>query len=895
MTDLSSNKKIEIDKNYNFSEVEEKWLKIWDNLEDQRRASAEVKEKKTFVISMPPPNVTGKLTMGHGLVNLLQDILIRLHKLKGYNVLWIPGFDHASIATEIKVEEYLRKQNIYKKDLGREKFLEYCVEWSENKKEIITKQLKRQGYYLDWTRSRYTMDKEYYYAVIECFIRLYKKGLIFKDKRLINWCPASLTALSDEEVDMKEEEGSLYYIKYPLVNENDYIIVATTRPETLLGDTAVAINPDDEKNKKYIGKYAIIPFVNRKVKIIGDSRVKTDFGTGIVKVTPAHDPADFEIGKEHGLEFINIFNENATINENGAQFKGQDRFEARKNIIKQLKDMGLFVKEEKCVHNVPYSQRANVIIEYILSQQWFLKMDPFVENAINAVKNGEIRFYPQRWENSYYNWLYNIKDWCISRQLWWGHRIPVYYCEKCGHQNVGHQMPKICEKCGNNKFKQDPDVLDTWFSSWLWPFAILGWPKETMDLKTFFPTSVLVSAPDIIFFWIARMIFASQEFLGKNPFSVVIFNGLLRDKLGRKMSKSLGNSPEPLKLIDKYGADAVRLSYVLPNPIDRDIIFDESTIVKSKQFLRKLWNVFRLLMLLTAEMDKIDLNKIDPNLFNTFDKWILSRFNRTVKKVNAHFENYNFNGSIVEIHHFIWHSFCDWYVEIVKIYNKYADKKIKENMKLLGIKILLDSLKLLHPFAPFITEEIWSKFTFNNNYIIDSDWPKADESLISDELEDNFKIYQNIITSIRKLRLESNFPKKEEVEVYLIIKEKVETILTDEMKNLMLKICNIGKLDLLKEKDEKLAKFPAITGENFISIINTSKNIELEKERLIRKLKKLEIKLAKNEKLLHNKNFLTKAFKDDPKAKEQKIAEIKNKVDTLKDEINTIQEILNHY
>ncbi|MHA1269906.1 MAG: valine--tRNA ligase [Candidatus Helarchaeota archaeon] len=894
MTKNKLNSNVEIDKDYDFSTVEEKWLKIWDSLINKRRADPN-SSKKPYVISMPPPNVTGKLTMGHGLVNLLQDILIRLHKLRGYNVLWIPGYDHASIATEIKVEEQLRKKNIYKKDLGREKFLKYCIEWSEDKKKIITQQLKRQGYYLDWTRARYTMDDNYYYSVIECFIRLYKKGLIFKDKRLINWCPASLTALSDEEVDMVAQEGYLYYIKYPLANEDDYVVVATTRPETLLGDTAVAINPNDEKNKKYINKYVIIPFVNRKVKIIGDNRVKMDFGTGIVKVTPAHDPADFEIGKEHGLEFINIFNANATINENGAQFKDQDRFEARENILKELEKLGLLVKKEKYFHSVPYSQRAKIPIEYRLSKQWFLKMDSFVENAIRVVKNKEIKFYSNRWENVYFNWLSNIRDWCISRQLWWGHRIPIYYCEKCGCENVGHTTPKKCEKCGNNTFKQDPDVLDTWFSSWLWPFAILGWPKQTEELDKFFPNSALVSGPDIIFFWVARMIFASQEFIGKIPFSIVIFNGILRDKLGRKMSKSLGNSPDPLELIDKYGADAVRLSYVLYNPTDKDVIFDENTIVKTRQFLRKLWNVFRLLMILTADMQKIDINNIDNSLYTISDKWILSRFNRILTKVNDYYENYNFNGSITEIHHFIWHSFCDWYVEILKIYNREADEKIKINMKLLGIKILLDSLKILHPFVPFITEEIWALFSFNDHYITEDEWPNVDESLISDELEENFTIFQNIVTSVRKLKLESNISKREQIEVYLVLNEKIESIMTKDLRNLLIKLCNIRKLEIIREIDEKLKIYPTIINEGFITIMVSTKNIELEKKRLQRKLKKLQDTLEKSERLLNNKDFLDKAFKDDIEARKRKINELNERINSIKEEMNVIKEILSHY
>lgn len=662
--------KKELAKTYDPKNIESR---LYSNWEAKKYFHAEVDEtKKPFTIVIPPPNITGKLHMGHALDNTMQDILIRFKRMQGYNALWQPGTDHASIATEVKIIDALKAEGIDKRDLGREKFLERAWEWKKEYGGTIIQQLKKMGSSCDWDRERFTMDEGCNEAVTEVFCKMHEKGYIYKGSRIVNWCPVCKTSISDAEVEYEEQAGHLWHIKYPVINEDgsvsdtEFIEFATTRPETMLGDTAVAVNPDDDRYKNFKGKKVLLPIVNRELPIVEDSYVDMEFGTGVVKITPGHDPNDFEVGKRHNLEEINILNDDATINANGGKFEGMDRYAAREAIVKELDEMGLLVEIEDYSHNVGTHDRCHTTVEPMIKAQWFVKMDELIKPAVKAVKEGEIKLIPPRMEKTYFNWTDNIRDWCISRQLWWGHRIPAYYCDKCGEVVVSKTTPTVCPKCGETHFTQDPDTLDTWFSSALWPFETLGWPHDTKELKYFFPTDVLVTGYDIIFFWVIRMIFSSYENMGTYPFHTVLFHGLVRDSQGRKMSKSLGNGIDPLDIIENYGADALRLTLITGNAPGNDMRFYNERVENSRNFANKVWNASRFIMMNMAEDAKSAIHQDMPEGLEPVDKWILSKLNNTVKEVTENMEHYELGIAVQKVYDFIWDEFCDWYIEMVK-------------------------------------------------------------------------------------------------------------------------------------------------------------------------------------------------------------------------------------
>jgi valyl-tRNA synthetase len=749
---------MEFEKIYNHLEIEDKWYKFW--LEKKYFEADNKSKKESYVIVMPPPNITGILTMGHVLNNTFQDIIIRMKRMEGYEVLWLPGIDHAGIATQNVVEKELAKEGKTRFSLGREEFLKRVWEWKEKYGDIILKQLKKLGVSCDFSRTRFTMDKELSDAVLEAFVRLYEKGMIYKGLYIINWCPRCTTALSDDEVEHREVFGKLYYIKYPL-KDGGYITVATTRPETMLGDTAVAINPEDKEKRKFLGRIAILPFLNREIPVIEDERVEIGFGTGFVKVTPAHDPVDFEIGRRHNLEMIVIMDKFAKMNENAGKFKGLDRFEAREKIVNELKEMGLLEKIEDYIHSVGECYRCNTIIEPYLSEQWFVRMKPLAEKAIEAAKKKEIIFFPSSYEKNYYNWLENVRDWCISRQIWWGHRIPVYICEECNNMIIKKEKPKECPKCKSKKLKQDEDVLDTWFSSWLWPFSTMGWPEETDDFKKFYPTTTLITGWDILFFWVARMIMAGIEFTGKVPFKNVVLTGMVRDEKRRKLSKSLGNSPDPLDLIKKYGADGVRFSMCLITPEGQDVLFSEKKMEIGRNFANKLWNASRLLFLNYDGRFNFDKNK-----FYLEDKWILYLLDEFLKNLKLLLDNFNFVDAAWRCYRFFWNEYCDWYLEFIK--DRLKDEREKEYALGVAFYVLEKFLRALHPFMPFITEEIWQKLPLKKEKesIMISEWPKDEGFLFKEEYED-FEFIKKLIMEVRKIRGDYNIPVSQKTKLFL--------------------------------------------------------------------------------------------------------------------------------
>ena len=752
----------ELNKTYDPALVEDR---IYDNWVKKGYFHAECDpDKEPFTIVIPPPNVTGQLHMGHALDETLQDILIRYKRMMGYSALWVPGTDHAGIATQIKVEENLRKDGITRYDLGREKFLEKVWEWKKLYGDRIINQLKKLGSSCDWDRERFTMDEGCSKAVREVFVNLYDKGLIYQGSRIINWCPHCATALSDAEVEYAEQKGHFWHIKYPIKDSDDYLVIATTRPETLLGDTAVAVNPDDERYKDLVGKMLILPLVNREIPIIADEYVDKDFGTGAVKITPAHDPNDFEVGLRHNLEQIKVLNDDATINSYGGKYEGLDRYEARKQMVEDLDKLGLLVKVEEHNHNVGQCYRCSTTVEPITSKQWFVKMKPLAEPAINVVKDGTVKFVPDRFSKTYLNWMENIHDWCISRQLWWGHRIPAFYCEKCGETTVSKTDIDTCPKCGG-KVKQDEDVLDTWFSSALWPFSTLGWPEKTKELDYFYPTSVLVTGYDIIFFWVARMIFSACEHMHEAPFKHVFIHGIVRDSQGRKMSKSLGNGIDPLEVIKKYGADALRFTLATGNSPGNDMRYYDERVEASRNFANKIWNASRFL-LMNLSIEEIKLPKTEDLLIE--DKWILSKYNELVKEVTNNLDKFELGVAVSKLYDFIWDNYCDWYIELVKprLYEK-EGKRYETAQNVLAY-VLMNTLKLLHPFMPFITEEIFSYLPTGEESIMISKWPRFDESLCFNDDERQMEIIMNAIKSIRNIRNQMNVIPSKKAKVYIV-------------------------------------------------------------------------------------------------------------------------------
>jgi valyl-tRNA synthetase len=861
----------EIGTRYDPANIETKWYKFW--LEKGYFTPKTDGPKYSIVI--PPPNITGKIHMGHALNITLQDILVRFKRMNGFKTLWVPGEDHAGIATQTAVEKAIEKEGKKREELGREKFLEIVWDWANTYRNTIKNQIMAIGASVDWTRERFTLDEGLSKAVKKVFVSLYKKGLIYKGKYIVNWCPRCKTVLSDEEVEYEEHDGKLYYIKYPFADGNGEIIIATTRPETMLGDTAIAVSPSDERYKELIGKEVIVPLVGRKIKIIADMHADPEFGTGALKVTPAHDPNDYLIGQRHNLEFINIFKDDMTINENGGKYKGLDRYQVREKIVEDLEKEGYLVKIEDIKHSVGHCYRCNTVIEPMLMDQWFVKMKPLAEKAIEAVEKGEVKFYPDRWKKVYLNWMYEIRDWCISRQLWWGHRIPIWYCQDCGHINVSEEEVKKCEKCGSTNLKQEEDVLDTWFSSALWPFSTLGWPENTSDLKEFYPTDVLVTGFDIIFFWVARMVMMGYEFMGKKPFNDVYIHQLVRDKFGRKMSKSLGNGIDPLEVIQEYGADPMRFTLALLAAQGRDIKLDIKNIDTSKKFANKIWNATRFIIMNLEDYKEIPLENL-----NLSDKWILSRLQKTIKNVTNAIEQYEFNLAAREIYNFFWDEFCDWYIEVSKPRLKTEEKHLVQNVL---VTVLDNSLKLLHPFMPFITEELWQKLPTSGESITVSEWPKVNDKLIDNISEKRFSLLMNIIKGIRNVKAEINIPQSQKVNI------SSNHDFTEEEK---LYIRTLGNVENIKISDQKPEKSASAFVNNELEVyveLGNLIDIETEINRLNKKIEKLEKDAQKFRIKLSNKKFLEGAPEEIVEEAKEKLANIEEQIKKIKNIITSLK------
>lgn len=860
----------ELEKTYDPKGIEDRLYQKWL---DKKYFHAEVdKKKKPFTIVIPPPNITGQLHMGHALDNTMQDILIRFKRMQGYNALWQPGTDHASIATEVKIIEKLKEEGIDKESLGREKFLERAWQWKEEYGGRIINQLKKMGSSCDWDRERFTMDEGCNKAVTKVFCKMHEKGWIYKGSRIINWCPVCNTSISDAEVEYEEQAGHFWHIKYPMIEADGsisttrFLEFATTRPETMLGDTAVAVNPEDDRYKDIIGKRLLLPLINREIPIVADSYVDMEFGTGVVKITPAHDPNDFEVGKRHNLPEINILNDDATINAAGGKFQGMDRYEARKAIVKELDEMGLLVSIEDYTHNVGTHDRCKTTIEPMIKQQWFVKMDELIKPAVNAVKTGEIKLIPERMDKIYYNWTDNIRDWCISRQLWWGHRIPAYYCEKCGEIIVSESVPEACPKCGRTHPTQDPDTLDTWFSSALWPFSTLGWPEKTEDLQYFYPTNVLITGYDIIFFWVIRMIFSGYEEMGEKPFDTVLFHGLVRDSQGRKMSKSLGNGIDPLEIIDQYGADALRLTLITGNAPGNDMRFYIERVEASRNFANKIWNASRFIMM--QEDAGEGQGTLEP-----VDKWILSKLNTLVKDVTDNMEGFELGIAVQKVYDFLWDEFCDWYIEMVKprLYN--SDNAESKKAALWTLRtVLIQGLKLLHPYMPFITEEIFCTLQSEEESIMISSWPvyRLDWSFVDEERD--IEIIKEAVRGIRNVRTQMNVPPSRKAKIY-VVSEKEDILRTFTEGRLF-----FGSLayasEVAEQKDKKDIAEDAVSVViphavlyiPFAELVDISQEIE----RLQKEEKRLKGELLRVAGMLNNERFLSKA-------PEAKIAEEKEK------------------
>lgn len=860
--------KKELEKTYNPADIESRLYEKWMQ---KKYFHAKVdKTKKPFTVVMPPPNITGQLHMGHALDNTMQDILIRYKRMQGFNALWQPGTDHASIATEVKVIEALKKQGISKEELGREGFLEKAWEWKKEYGGKIINQLKKMGSSADWDRERFTMDEGCSEAVNEVFLKLYKKGYIYKGSRIINWCPVCQTSISDAEVEYEEQEGFFWHIHYPVKDSEEMVEIATTRPETLLGDTAVAVHPEDERYQHLIGKTLLLPIVGREIPVIADSYVDKEFGTGCVKITPAHDPNDFEVGKRHNLEEIVVLNDDATINENGGKFQGMDRYEARKAIVKELEELGLLVKVEPHSHNVGTHDRCKTTVEPMVKQQWFVKMNEMIKPAIEAVKNGEIKLLPERMEKNYFNWTDNIKDWCISRQLWWGHRIPAYYCDACGEIVVAKEMPEVCPKCGSKHFTQDPDTLDTWFSSALWPFSTLGWPDKTEELDYFYPTDVLVTGYDIIFFWVIRMIFSGYEHMGEKPFHTVLFHGLVRDAQGRKMSKSLGNGIDPLEVIEQYGADALRMTLITGNAPGNDMRFYYERVEANRNFANKIWNASRFIMM---NMDNKTVTDASDSL-EPVDRWILSKLNSLIKEVTDNMESFELGIAVQKVYDFIWDEFCDWYIEMVKprLYN--SDNTSSQNAALWTLKtVLIDALKLLHPYMPFITEEIFCTLQSEEESIMISRWPEYTEarSFIKDEKD--IEIIKEAVRGIRNVRTKMNVAPSKKAHVF-VVSDKAEIRETFiEGKLFFASLAYASDVEIQDNKNGIADDAVSIVIANANIYIPFAELVDIAQEiaRLEKEEKRLENELARVNGMLNNERFMSKA-------PEAKIAEEREKL-----------------
>ena len=841
----------ELEKIYDPKQVEDRTYQFW---QEGGYFRAEIDPaKKPYTIMMPPPNITGQLHLGHALDNTLQDMLIRWRRMQGYAALWLPGTDHAAIATEAKIVAAMQKEGLTKADLGREKFMERAWEWKNTYGNRITSQLRKMGSSCDWSRERFTMDEGCSKAVREVFVSLFEKGLIYRGERIINWCPHCKTSLSDIEVEYNEQDGHFWHIKYPLTDGSGYLEVATTRPETMLGDTALAVHPDDPRYQHLIGKTAILPLVGRELPIIADTYVEMDFGTGVVKITPAHDPNDFEVGLRHNLPVINVMHEDASINEKGGKYAGLDRYTARKQIVADLDAEGYLLSVEDYKHNVGTCYRCGTTIEPIVSKQWFVKMEPLAKPAIEAVRSGKIRFVPERFDKIYYHWMENIKDWCISRQIWWGHRIPAWYCPDCGEMIVSREDPTSCPKCGSRNLQQDPDTLDTWFSSALWPFSTLGWPEKTADLDYFYPTNTLVTGYDIIFFWVSRMIFSGVEQMGEIPFDTVFIHGIVRDAQGRKMSKSLGNGIDPLEVIDQYGADALRFTLASGNSPGNDMRFSDERVKASRNFANKLWNASRFIL-----MNLPDVEGFIPGLpqtLTTEDKWVLSKLNRLIKEVTDNLENFELGVAVSKLYDFIWDILCDWYIELTKA-RLSAGGETADNARHVLVYVMDNVLKLLHPVMPFITEEIWQALPHEGETIMICQWPCYRSELDFTAQEEDFEKVMAVIRAIRNARAEMNVPPSKKAKVY--IETPYGQIFTDSISFLQ---------RLASASDVEVGE--SFSVESAVQVITDAARVYIPMDQLVDREKEL-ARLAKEResclkdiafisKKLDNENFVAKA------------------------------------
>ena len=870
----------ELNEKYNPKDFEERLYQDWEE-KGYFKPSMD-KTKEAYSIMMPPPNVTGKLHMGHALDATIQDFLIRYKRMQGFNTLWLPGTDHAAISTEMKVVQKLREKGKKKSDLTREEFLKEAWDWTKEYGGTIQKQQRKMGCSCDWDRSRFTLDEGLSKAVETVFLKLYEKGYIYKGKRMINWCPNCKTSISDAEVEYKEEASHIWYIKYQIKDSDEYLVVATTRPETMLGDTGVAVNPKDARFKHLIGKKCILPIMNKEIPIIADPFVDMEFGTGCVKLTPCHDQNDYQAGIKNNLEFVEVFDSNLIMNDLIPEVKGMNAYEARNIIVNMLKDLGCLIKIEDYTHNVAKCERCKTTIEPTISDQWFVKMDELAKPAIEAVKSGDIKFIPSKYDKTYFNWMENLHDWCISRQLYWGHRIPAYYCKECGNIHVASKMPEQCSKCGCKELVQDPDTLDTWFSSALWPFSTLGWPEETEDLKTFYPTNTLVTGYDIISLWVSRMIFSGLEYLGKKPFSDVIIHGMVRDEQGRKMSKTLGNGVDPLQVIDEYGADALRFSLVLGISFGNDIRYIPAKVEQGSNFANKLWNASKFVLMNLKDYDgKYDLSKLAIE-----DKWILSKANKLAKEMATNIDNYDLGVATQKIYDFIWNEFCDWYIEIVKtrLYDKECLNR-KEAMFTLNT-VLEYSLKMLHPIMPFVTEEIYTKLYNNDESIMISEWPKYKEKLNFAKEEDEIEMIKSIIGEIRNIRNNMNVHPSRKSKL-ICVTEKYDKLI-EESKEFLKKLGFANEIIIQKDKKD--------IPENSFSIIQKDLeiyipfedlvDIEAEKERLEKEKERLEREVLRGEKMLSNPGFINKAPESKVKEEKEKLSKYKEMLENTIERLN---------
>ena len=861
----------ELSTRYSPSELEKKWYSRWkEGGYFEPRGTGE-----PFTIMIPPPNITAPLHMGHALNLVIQDFIIRFKRMKGFRALWVPGEDHAGIATQNAVEKDLAKKGTNRKEMGREKFLETTWDWAKEYRQRIREQIEAMGCSVDWSRERFTMDDGLSEAVRKAFVDLYKEGLIYRGKYIVNWCPRCSTVLSDEEVEHEDEKGAFYHIKYPIKGGEEFVVIATTRPETMLADTAVAVYPSDERYSDLTGKTVILPLMEREIPIIQDRYVDPSFGTGALKVTPAHDPNDFQIGLRHGLEVIEVIDKDAKINENGGKYRGLDRYEARKQVVKDLEEQGFLIKIEPMVHAVGRCYRCDTVVEPSLSDQWYVKVGPLAERAIAAVENGEVVFFPETWKKVYLNWMQEIRDWCISRQLWWGHRVPVWYCDDCNEVIVEENDPSVCPKCGSRKLRQDEDVLDTWFSSQLWPFTTLGWPETTPDLETFYPTSVLVTAFDIIFFWVARMIMAGYHFIGDRPFDHVYITRLIRDKNGRKMSKSLGNGIDPLDVIKEHGTDAMRFTLAVLAAQNHDIKLDVKFFDTYKKFANKIWNAARFALLNMEGFEEIDLRK---EKLAIEDRWILSRLARSVKTVEESIDSYDFPSAAKTIYSFFWNEFCDWYIESIKprLNGGGRDRTIAQNVL---VRILDSSLRMLHPFMPYITEELWQRLPDSKGLLIASEWPEFDESDFDVSSENEFSKIMEMVRGIRNVKAEMNIPPSSRTDVYYL-GERIDT----EILKLVSNLSNSGELIARSEKASGSVSAWGDSGNTLYVVLGEIDTIA-EIERLEGKLEKERSDLARTKSKLENKSFVDNA-------PEEVVNENKERLIISQDNIRRIEKII---